>query len=476
MTKKGIMTHTLMERDPKQRHPGVINKTVERSRWHIKGGFKVKRAGYSKTIIFAGAVTLILFFMTLPLVTHSNAMEFIFKDPEYSFQCLRTIGYTVSGAADIGECLSTAYGIKEGDDESWYAEWVKTAQRLEKAADQFLKEGHTVSARGTYFRASNYYRTAEFFLHTNPKDPRILETWGKSRLCFIKAARLSDHPIKPVEIPFEETTLPGYLCLVDNSGIKRPLLIIHSGFDGTAEELYFEVAFFAVKRGYNCLLFEGPGQGRVIREQKIHFRPNWETVVTPVVDFALTLPEVNPERIALMGISMGGYLAPRAVAYEHRIKACIANGGVFNFHAGIINHFPPEIKKQIEKILDNRSASAEFDKEMYEVMKKNTGLRWVFHNGMWTFGAKSPSDYLRLTRPYNLKSCVDMITCNMLVADSEGDKDFHIQAKHLYEALRSPKDYMLFTVKEGAEEHCQMGAMMISNERILNWLDKTLKK
>jgi hypothetical protein len=75
------------------------------------------------------------------------AMNLIFKDPQYSFQTLRTIGYAPSsGGADIGECLSTAYRITEGDDESWYAEWVKTARRLEQTADAFVKEGHGTSA------------------------------------------------------------------------------------------------------------------------------------------------------------------------------------------------------------------------------------------------------------------------------------------------------------------------------------------
>jgi alpha-beta hydrolase superfamily lysophospholipase len=73
-----------------------------------------------------------------------------------------------------------------------------------------------------------------------------------------------------VEIPFEGTTLPAYRCLVDDRKVKRPLLIIQTGFDGTAEELYYTVAVFALARGYNCLLFEGPGQGRVIREQRYH--------------------------------------------------------------------------------------------------------------------------------------------------------------------------------------------------------------
>lgn len=399
-------------------------------------------------------------------------MEFLFKDAQYSFQCLRAASQSVAGGADIGEVLLTAGRIKEGDDESWYREWLATADRLEKTADRFLAEGHKVSAKEAFFRASNYYRSAEFFLHSNPEDPRILSTWRKSRNCFLKGAKLSPRPIKPVEIPFEGTTLPGYLCLVDKSGLKRPLLIIHTGFDGTAEELYFSNVYAALERGYNCLLFEGPGQGRVLREQKILFRPNWETVVTPVVNFALKQKEVDSKRIALIGISFGGYLAPRAVAFEHRIKACIANGGVYDFHANAMRNGPPNF----EQLLDNKEEAEAIDKEIYETMKKDATMRWVFNDGMWKFGAKTPSAWLRATRPYHLREVADKITCPMLIVDSEDDKDLPGQAKQLYEALRCPKEFMLFTREEGAGEHCQIGASMISNERILNWLDKTLKK
>lgn len=85
--------------------------------------------------------------------------------------------------------------------------------------------------------------------------------------CFIKAANLSSGLIRPVRIPFQNTTLPGYLCLVDGNGTSRPTLIVHTGFDGTGEKLYFGVAKFAIDRGYNVLIFEGPGQGEMIRVQ-----------------------------------------------------------------------------------------------------------------------------------------------------------------------------------------------------------------
>ena len=94
------------------------------------------------------------------------------------------------------------------------------------------------------------------------------------------------------------------------STIPRPTLIAHGGFDSTLEELYASAVAPALERGYNCLTFEGPGQGGVIRKQNIPFRYDWEKVVKPVVDYALTrTEEVDPNGIALMGISMGGYLA-----------------------------------------------------------------------------------------------------------------------------------------------------------------------
>ena len=120
-------------------------------------------------------------------------MKIVFQDPTFSLQLLRVIGETYYKGADIGECLSTAYRTKEGDFESWHQEWLKTAKRVNKYADESLAAGHTVSAREAYLRACNYYRAAEFLL-VDPTDPRIQTTWGKSSvtccgLCFEQNTR-----------------------------------------------------------------------------------------------------------------------------------------------------------------------------------------------------------------------------------------------------------------------------------------------
>jgi dipeptidyl aminopeptidase/acylaminoacyl peptidase len=96
---------------------------------------------------------------------------------------------------------------------------------------------------------------------------------------------------------------------------------------------------------------------------------------------------------------------------------------------------------------------------------------------MFTFHAKSPSEWLKMTRPYTMKDVAAKITCPILIVDSEGDKFMPGQALKLYNALVSHrKDYMLFTKEEGAEEHCQMGALLISNARILDWLDDIMMR
>jgi PGF-CTERM protein len=405
-------------------------------------------------------------------VVPRESWQFLFNDEEYSFQCLRVLGLAATGAADLGEFVAAVYKVKEGDDESWYNAWYSMGEQVEGLARDFLKKGHKDSAQEAFFRAWNYYGVAGVFLVADYNDPRFQESWQKSRDCFLEGAKLSNGLIQPVEIPFENTTLPGYLCLVDEKTKKRPLLIIQTGLDGTAEELYFVLAVNALKRGYNCLLFEGPGQGRVIRVQKIPFRPDWETVVTPVVDFSLTLPQVDKDRIALAGYSMGGYMAPRAVAYDDRIKACIADGGVYSIFEGVMSLLSPELQKSIEE----GQPAEKVEKLIEQEVDDNPPVKQFLAFMLWTFQADSYYDVFEKLKAYTLKDCVDQIQCDMLVVNSNQDKvaGSYEQAKKLYEVLKSPKTYLEFTEAEGAGEHCQMGAVMIMNEKILNWLDERM--
>jgi hypothetical protein len=240
-------------------------------------------------------------------------MKLIFKDPTFSLQLLRAISETYFRGADIGECLSTAYRIEEGNFESWHREWLKTAKRIHGYAEECILKNHKISARDAYLRASNYYRVSAFLL-VDPNDPRIQTTVISSKECFRNALSLFPFHVEEVQIPHEGTFLPGYFyhaskSIHDTKGGKKtesepenhryktynedtvtlyPTLIAHGGFDSTLEELYSSAAAPAIERGYNCLTFEGPGQGEVIRKQNLTFRYDWEKVITSVLDFALS--------------------------------------------------------------------------------------------------------------------------------------------------------------------------------------------
>jgi hypothetical protein len=175
-------------------------------------------------------------------------------DAQFWYETIRAFGAAGYGASEFGEVLVTAGRIKSGDYDSWYEEWNRTAEKVaQEAADQ-LARGHRISARDSFLRAATYYCASEFFLHGSQRDPRITSAYQKSVKCYRESAKLFDPPIEPVEIPYENTTLPGYFHRVDHSDRKRPLLIIHSGFDsGSAQEVHDSGARAAVERGYKVV-------------------------------------------------------------------------------------------------------------------------------------------------------------------------------------------------------------------------------
>jgi pimeloyl-ACP methyl ester carboxylesterase len=395
--------------------------------------------------------------------THQG-LKVYFQNPEFDGQLLRAIGYAGNGGADYGECLSTAYRIAEGDHESWYREWTATADRIVQAAEASAAAGHTISAREGYLRAANYYRTSYIFMFAVPLDPRMVQAFQRQRDAFRKAAALISPAIEPIEIPFEGTTLPGYFYCVDESGSARQTLIVTGGYDGTVEESYFGGAAAAWRRGYNVLAFDGPGEGGVLLEQRLAMRPDWEKVVTPVVDYALSRPEVDPRRMALIGRSWGGYLAPRAAAFEHRLAALIADPGLYSLGGAATAMFPQSLQEAIDQ------GDAATLKPIFDQLMQNPSLAFTFNRGMLVHGVETPWDYIRAMAPYTLEGLAPQITCPTLITQAENDLRAS-QSKELVAALTCPKTLVEFTNAEGAGEHCEAGAGSLFAQRAFDWLD-----
>ena len=402
---------------------------------------------------------------------------YIFKDESFSFQFLRALGASVYGAADFGECIETARRIKEGDFKSWTSEWTRTAERIRALGDKALANGHEISASECYLRASNYFRTAEFYLHGDPLDRRIQYLWQQSRDLFLKSMNLSNVNIEELRIAYQDTNLKGYFFKVEESGRKRATLVLVNGFDGTQEEL-FHTAQMAMRRGYNVLTFDGPGQGEALRMQGLTFRPDWEAVIVPVMDHLAKRTDVDMGRVALWGLSMGGYLAPRAAAFEHRLAALIADGGVYDIVGGTSQEQLPGESMQDAKnmiIGDMLEKPEHYNPWFEDMMGKSTNMRWSLEHGMYAFGKGTPVEYYIALSKMSMEGLVGKIACPTLVCDGTNDTAMpQGQAKLLHSKLTCPHDYHLFDSTDGAGLHCQIGATLQGNMVKLDWLEDVM--
>ena len=405
------------------------------------------------------------------LATLLLTMKIFFDDPLFDAQLVRTMNHVYHNGADIGECITTAHRIKNKDTDSWYKEWTATADRLYKEGEQSASSGHLTSAGEAYLKASNYYRTSYIFMIGSPKDVRVQTAYQKQKDCFRKALRGINIAAEIISIPYENTSLPGYFLKADHSNTSRPTLIITGGYDCTAEELYFFSAAAALRRGYNCLIFDGPGQGGALIEQGMYFRPDWENVITPVVNYLYTKNEVQKEQIALMGISFGGYLAPRSVTKEHRISALITDPAQLDMYEAVKIRMPEFLLNYMDSKSSFKNGIAN---KIIRSVLKDPVKGWSLRRGMAVHGVSSVKEYIHLMKEYSIKGKTDSIRCATLVCDAEND-EIAAFAKTVYDLLQCPKKYILFKNEEGAGEHCEDGNRSLFNQRVFDWLDEQYK-
>jgi pimeloyl-ACP methyl ester carboxylesterase len=396
-------------------------------------------------------------------------MKALFDDPLWQMFAERALATMTRGGAEYGECAVTAERISAGDPGSWYDQWTETAERVESIGDASAERGHWVSAREAYLRASTYYRIAFYPLFGAPVDPRLTVAFDLEAACFDKFAALAVAPMERVEVPFEGTTLPGYLCLADGSGAAAPTLVAVNGYDSNIHEMYFSHAAPAVRRGYHCLLVDGPGQGRALIKQGLRMRPDWETVIRPVIDFAVTRAEIDPARIAVMGWSFGGFLAPRAASGDHRIAALVADPGQWEPLDAMRAVLPPDLATRLPEVDPHEL------EPFFVQAAASPSVRWrLFQRGLWVHGVAGPAEYIAELARYRIADVVGEITCPTLVSWSENDP-IAVGAERLFDALRCEKSFVRYTAADGAGGHCEAWNRSLFDQRTFDWLDEVLR-
>lgn len=398
-----------------------------------------------------------------------------FTDPLHDELTEMMMGMAPYGGADLGEIDAMVKQVKDGDDTSFFEACHAIATARIAEGDAAAKAGHLHTAYDCYLRAQLFLGIGYHPLYGTPVDPRLVDAFHLQMETFEKALRLGVVRAEPVDVPYEGTKIPAWFVRAPgHEDERRGCILVGGGWDSTMAENFLGIGVAALQRGYHVLLHDGPGQGRLLVDEGLTLRHDWERVVTPVIDAALTIDVVDPDRLVYEPWSLGGYMAPRVAAHEHRLAAVIADpgqidiGGKITGPMAMLGISPEEMAKLPE-------LSPATEKTIMDFLNRNRAMHWkIVQRGFWTNGGGDLSGWLAEMLQWKLTpEEIATISTPMLITAAESDPVAQ-EAKALYEALPGPKVLLEFTDAEGAGMHCESTNRSMANRRILDWVDDTL--
>jgi pimeloyl-ACP methyl ester carboxylesterase len=365
-------------------------------------------------------------------------------DPSINFELNRWLG-------PLPEEELRAAAPRIGSLADWKTVMLELAERAERAE----------RTRAAAF----YYRAVEFFLDVGDPDKdrvyrRFVELFDRS---------VEGIPHRRDRVPYQGAWLPAIvLSAADHagSGPARATVVFHGGFDSLMEEL-FDWALFFAEAGYDVVLFEGPGQGAALRDHGLAMRPDWERPVAAVLD------HFSIERATLLGISLGGYLAPRAAAFEPRIERVVVCDVLDDFFDCFAARAGEAAAGVLLELAD-RGARDDVNAMLERTMRESPTTGWAIRHGMHTSGTADPFEFVCWLREMSTASFSDRITQDVLLL--AGAEDHIVPLHQLWrqaQSLRRARSVTtrLFTAAEEAQSHCQIGNVGLALGFIRSWLD-----
>ncbi len=418
----------------------------------------------------------------------AQPVQNLFTLSDLDFETLFAFGSTSYRCAEFGELVTAVNQINTAGAsyQAYYETFLALAKRVAALADQELAAGHTTDARDAYLRASTYYDMCLYFILGTSAAAQVAAAYADVQRCWQAASQLFDTPFERVRIPYGHSWLPGYLLKPDNRPVRRPTIILNNGEDAQNITLYCYGGAAAIDRGYNALIFEGPGQGSMLFERQVPFRYDWENVITPIVDYLRERPDVDPGRIALNGSSLGGELVVRAAAFEHRLAAVVADPAILSVwlswqtgETAITDLFTKGLTKDQVNAAWQQDIVPRLDaSDRYNIAKRAEGYgrqfllaaraRKVFSD-LYDFG----TTLMRFT----VEQVAGRVTAPTLVTTYEDDQlviPATGQGPAVYKLLRSGKERHTFTAAEGTQYHCAPMAPQVRNQVVFDWLDSVL--
>jgi dienelactone hydrolase len=347
--------------------------------------------------------------------------------------------------------LAAHPGAKDGPkaQAAWIEQWSALASKVEAFARRDEAAGHSRSAGKKFLRACLYWFTAERM--ASHKSPQKLAMYKSMLACFERGVRLRNEPIEFVTIPYESTTLPALFHRAPGNG-PRPAMIHFDGFDVTKEWMYLcGISREFAARGISTLMVDHPGIGAALRLQGLATNPESERWASAAMDWLETRVDVDARRVGVVAMSLGGYYAPRAAAFEKRLAASVAWGARW------------ENSGSHGRILRDPNAA-------------RSVTNWVEH-ALWYYGAKTPDEAYNKIAQMTLEDIADRITCPLLVVHGENDRQVPTEQaeRTVQAAVNSPRaELRIFTPAEGGAEHVGGDLFSPTIDYIADWVAEVL--
>jgi len=396
-----------------------------------------------------------------------------YPGPDFDYEVRILLGSAAFGCTDVGEVLAVIDTVANNDHDNWFHAWHDLGTRLHASADTAMAAGHRRTAAKQYLRAATYLSVAvNAASGLETADEMLLPTYRAHRASWDRFVDSTTHAVERIDIAYEDTDLPGYFFRPTDDGAARPTLIMVNGSDGAISSQWGFGAATALERGYNVLLFDGPGQQSMLFENGTAFRPDWEAVLTPVVDHLLQRPDVDRAALAVYAISQGGYWAAQALAHEHRIAAAILDPGVTDVAASWTSSIPSSLMK-----LFHAGKKSAFDRDMAIGMKFSsvTARTWAFRAR--PYRQNSYFDTLTEVYRYTLDAATAaQITTPLFLTEPDNEQFWPGQSKTLADRAGGTAEVSHFSAGDGANYHCQPMARQLTDERMFDWLGDTIAR
>ncbi|MFE2125519.1 MULTISPECIES: alpha/beta hydrolase family protein [Streptomyces] len=408
----------------------------------------------------------------------------LFADPGFNFAGLLALGAAGMRASEVGEVLTAvntinAAGLSEQTYTDTFRSW---GDRLAAppAAGRGGAGAPSQTRRFRSLRAAQYYAQALFYVLGTDQPGDEEAVYREGRDAWDTFARLCTPAAVTDRVPWGRTHLPLWFFRPDGPAERRPTVILTNGSDGQNVDMWTYGVSAALDRGWNALVYDGPGQGQLLFVEEIPFTTRWETVVSPIVDWLLRREDVDGNRIALTGLSMGGNLAPRAAAFEHRLAAVVAQPGCLSPWLG----FDKELRDIVtpDKEETNRVWNEEVVPELTPQLAFTVKKRFEIFDRQALRQARAGKVLTDLWTPaqvaigLDITKLVGRIKAPTLVLDYDFEQFYPGQPRAMYELLRTRREYVKLTKATGAQLHCSPMAPQQHCEVVFDWLADVLRR